>query len=501
MAKSEPKGPKARLPRGFMDTRAAEIRLREEVLSKIRAVYELYGFEALETPALEYTECLGKFLPDVERPEGGVFSLRDDDEEWMSLRYDLTAPLARFVAENFDALPKPFRRYQLGPVWRNEKPGPGRFRQFYQFDVDTVGTPTMAADAELAMVLCDAFAAIGFAPDTFRVRINNRKVLNGVLETIGVLREGSDDPAMAARRGTVLRAIDKLDRLGPEGIRLLLGKGRKDESGDYTAGAELAPDQIATVLGFVEGGGGSRADVCARLLDLVKGSKSGEEGVAELSEIAALLDAAGYDEARVVFDPSVVRGLAYYTGPVLEAEILAPIFDDKGERVSIGSPAGGGRYDDLIMRFRGERVPATGVSIGVSRLAAAMRYLRAGTAKEEAGPVVVLVLDGEAARAQKMVTELRRAGIRAELYLGGAGMRAQLKYADRRGAPIAVIEGGDERAKGEVVLKDLILGAEMAKAIADNKAWREDQPAQTSVSRGGLVQGVRALLERQGRRG
>jgi histidyl-tRNA synthetase len=307
---------------------------------------------------------------------------------------------------------------------------------------------------------------------------------------------GPEDEAPAARRGVVLRAIDKLDRLGADGVRLLLGKGRKDESGDFTAGAELEADQIATVLGFVGAGGGTRADVCKRLLALVEGSKAGEEGVAELAEIASFLDVAGFDEARVVFDPSVVRGLAYYTGPVLEAELLTPILDETGKPVSIGSPAGGGRYDDLIMRFRGERVPATGVSIGVSRLAMAMRYLRA--AADEAGPVVVLVLEAkEAARAQAMVAELRRARIRAELYLGGAGMRAQLKYADKRQAPIAVIEGGDERAKGEVVLKDLILGAEMATAIADNKAWREDQPAQTSVSRCDLVQGVRAMLERQ----
>jgi histidyl-tRNA synthetase len=497
MSKIEPTGPRPRLPRGLSDARAQDVRLREAMLATIREVYELYGFDALETPALEYTECLGKFLPDVERPEGGVFSLRDDDEEWLSLRYDLTAPLARFVAENFDALPKPFRRYQLGPVWRNEKPGPGRFRQFYQFDVDTVGTPTMAADAELAMVLCDVFDALGFARTAYRVRINNRKVLNGVLERIGVLKPESDDAEMAARRGVVLRAIDKLDRLGPAGVRQLLGAGRKDESGDFTAGAGLGAEQIATVLGFVEAGGGTRAEVGARLAKLVQGSKAGEEGVAELSQIASLLDVAGYDEARVIFDPSVVRGLAYYTGPVIEAEILGEITNEAGERVQVGSVAGGGRYDDLIMRFRGERVPATGVSIGVSRLVTALRALRREGAAAQAGPVVVLVLDGAAARAQAMVAELRRAKIRAELYLGGGGMRAQLKYADKRQSPIAVIEGEDERAKGEVVLKDLILGAEMAKAIADNKAWREDQPAQTSIKRADLVAAVRAMVERQ----
>jgi histidyl-tRNA synthetase len=498
MSKPEAKGPRPRLPRGFADAREGEIRARETVLTTIRAVYERYGFEPLETPALEFTDCLGKFLPDVERPDGGVFSLRDDDEDWLSLRYDLTAPLARFVAENFDALPKPFRRYQFGPVWRNEKPGPGRFRQFYQFDVDTVGTPTMAADAELAMVLCDIFEALGFARGEYRVRINNRKVLNGVLEKIGVLRDGADDPAMADRRGIVLRAIDKLDRLGVGGVRQLLGPGRKDESGDFTAGAGLEPQQIATVLGFVEAGGGSRADVGKRLCALVQGTKSGEEGVAELDEIAACLDAAGFGDDRVAFDPSVVRGLAYYTGPVLEAELLTQIRDENGQIMQLGSPAGGGRYDDLIMRFRGERVPATGVSIGVSRLVTAMGALSKDKETQGTGPVVVLVMDQKnIVSAQQMVAELRRAEIRAELYLGGAGMRAQLKYADKRASPIAVIEGEDERGRGEVVLKDLILGAEMAKAIADNKAWREDQPAQTSVKRADLVSAVCAMLDRR----
>ena len=493
MTKGEPSRPKARLPRGFLDARAEDIRARDSMLSAIRDVYELYGFEPLETPAFEYTDCLGKFLPDVDRPEGGVFSLQDEDEQWLSLRYDLTAPLARFVAENFDALPKPFRRYQLGPVWRNEKPGPGRFRQFYQFDVDTVGAANMAADAELAMVLCDALERLGIARKSYRVRINNRKILNGVLQTIGVLSPADESAATTARRMTVLRAIDKLDRLGPSGLRQLLGPGRKDESGDFTAGADLSADQIETVLAFTSASG-TRAEVVTRLSELVRTSNAGGEGIAELEQIGALLDASGFGEDRVIFDPSVVRGLAYYTGPVIEAELLDEITNENGQRVQVGSVAGGGRYDDLITRFRGQSVPATGVSIGISRLLAALKALRAEGAVEQ-GPVVVLVLDaGSTASAQQMVSELRTAGIRAELYLGGAGMRAQLKYADRRSAPVAVIEGEDERKKGEVTLKDLILGAEMAKAIESNKTWREDRPAQKSVKRKDLVAELRAML-------
>ncbi len=502
MSKKEPSRPKARLPRGFADARAEEIRARDAMLASIKDVYERYGFEPLETPAFEYTDALGKFLPDQDRPNEGVFSLQDDDEQWLSLRYDLTAPLARFVAENFNTLPRPFRRYQFGPVWRNEKPGPGRYRQFYQFDVDTIGTPTMAADAELAMVLCDALEALGIKRGAYRVRINNRKVLNGVLESIGVLKpDGDDDAATAAKRMTVLRAIDKLDRLGPEGVRQLLGAGRKDESGDFTKGAELSKDQIDRVIAFTAAGDPSRGKVTEQLSDLVKPSNFGTAGVRELEEMGAFLDAANFCEDRVMFDPSVVRGLAYYTGPVIEAELLDEITNEHGQRVQIGSVAGGGRYDDLVARFTGQTVPATGVSIGVSRLQAALTALR-GQSDTAHGPVVVLFMD--AARAcdyQRMVSELRNAGIRSELYLGGSGMRAQLKYADKRRAPIAVIEGEDERAKGEVTLKDLLQGAEIAKTIESNEAWRKEQPAQISVPRVALAQEVGAMLERQKARG
>ena len=502
MSNKEPNRPKARLPRGFADSRAEEIRERNAMLASIQEVYERYGFEPLETPAFEYTEALGKFLPDQDRPNEGVFSLQDDDEQWLSLRYDLTAPLARFVAENFNVLPKPFRRYQYGPVWRNEKPGPGRYRQFYQFDVDTIGTPTMAADAELAMVLCDALEALGIKRGAYRVRINNRKVLNGVLESIGVLRsDGEDDEKTAAKRMAVLRAIDKLDRLGREGVRHLLGPGRKDESGDFTKGAELSREQVETVIAFTEAGDPSRARVTERLSDLVKQSNFGASGVRELEEMGAYLDAADFCEDRVMFDPSVVRGLAYYTGPVIEAELLEEITNEHGQRVQIGSVAGGGRYDDLVARFTGQTVPATGVSIGVSRLQAALAVLNGQSATAH-GPVVVLLLDqSHAGDYQRLVTELRGAGIRSELYLGGSGMRAQLKYADRRRSPIAVIEGDDERAKGEVTLKDLLQGAEMARTIESNEAWRREQPAQISVPRSKLVVSVRAMLERQRARG
>ncbi len=485
--------PKARLPKGMRDLRAGEVAERRAMLARIQEVYESYGFDPLETSALEYADALGKFLPDADRPNEGVFSFQDDDEQWLSLRYDLTAPLARMVAENYDALPKPFRRYQTGQVWRNEKPGPGRFREFTQCDADTVGSPEMAADAELCAMVADALEAVGIARGDYVVRVNNRKILDGVLETIGV--PAGDDGAH--KRLTVLRAIDKLDRLGTEGVRALLGEGRKDESGDYTEGAGLSPDQAETVLAFVNAGADDRGEVVKELRALVRDSETGLTGVAELEEIGHLLDVIDYGPDRIVFDPSVVRGLGYYTGPVFEAELTFEVKDEKGQPIRFGSVGGGGRYDDLVSRFKGTTVPATGVSIGVDRLLAALNAL--GTSKSMAlpAPVVVLPLDKERMDDyQRMVWELRAGGIRAEMYLGGAGMKAQLKYADRRGAPIAIIQGSDEMERGEVTLKDLVLGEKLSAEIEDNTAWREDQPAQVSAPREKLVDAVKDMLAR-----
>jgi len=487
MAKTDDIRPKARLARGFRDVAAGDVRARAAMLAQIRAVYELYGFEPLETPALEYADALGKFLPDQDRPNEGVFSFQDEDEQWLALRYDLTAPLARFVAENFEALPKPFRRYQMGPVWRNEKPGPGRYREFIQFDADTVGSASQAADAELCMMAAEALEALGLARGDYLIKVNDRKVLDGVMESAGI------DPADTRRHLTILRAIDKFDRLGADGVRFLLGKGRKDESGDFTKGAELEPRQIDLVLGYITA---PAADLRAWYASVGE-SAAGKAGIAELEAMAALFDAAGFGPDRIQFDPSVVRGLEYYTGPVFEAALTFPVANDKGETVIFGSVAGGGRYDGLVGRFKGTEVPATGISIGVDRLLAGLAARKAGAAQNVEGPVVVLVLDqAEITSYQRMVQELRAAGIPAELYLGSSGMKAQMKYADKRRAPVAVIEGGDERAKGEVTLKDLALGAKMSADITSQDEWRKGQPAQISVKRAELVAGVRGILSR-----
>jgi histidyl-tRNA synthetase len=490
---------KARLPRGLADRAPADVAATNRMLDAIRETYELYGFEAVETPFIEYTDALGKFLPDQDRPNEGVFSFQDDDEQWLSLRYDLTAPLARYVAENFDALPKPYRSYRAGWVFRNEKPGPGRFRQFMQFDADTVGAASVAADAEMCMMAADTLERVGIRRGDYAIKVNNRKVLDGVLEAIGLGGEGK-----AGQRLTVLRAIDKLDRLGVEGVRQLLGPGRRDESGDFTKGAQLESRSIDQVLQFVGqadpavAGYGATLDLWS---DLVRGTV-GEQGIQELRDIASLLDAAGYRD-RVVITAETVRGLEYYTGPVYEAELTFTVTNDEGQPVRFGSVGGGGRYDGLIGRFRPEPVPATGFSIGVSRLLAALQTVGSPIVADAAmqGPVVVLVMDRDRiADYQRMVATLRNGGIRAELYLGASGMKAQMKYADRRRSPCVVIQGSDERARGEVQIKDLALGAALAASGKDRADYLEKTAeAQISTAEANLLSSVRQVLARRGK--
>jgi histidyl-tRNA synthetase len=492
---------KARLPRGLADRGPAEIAATRHMVEAIRLVFERYGFEPVETPAIEYTDALGKFLPDQDRPNEGVFSFQDDDEQWLSLRYDLTAPLARYVAENFQNLALPYRSYRYGWVFRNEKPGPGRFRQFLQFDADTVGAPSMAADAEMCMLAADTMEALGIPRGSYMVKVNNRKILDGVMEAVQLGGEPN-----AARRMAVLRAIDKLDRLGVDAVAQLLGPGRKDDSGDFTKGAGLNDVQITRIINFTgwgERGSGSKSLVSSNEVTIanfetaVEKNKLGEEGVAELTAIRNIVAAAGYDDGRVVIDPSVVRGLEYYTGPVYEVELTFEIKDEKGRPVRFGSVGGGGRYDGLVSRFRGEPVPATGFSIGVSRLQAALAALGKLGEKTAAGPVVVTVFDRDRiADYQRMVAALRGANIRAEIYLGNPknNIGAQLKYADKRGSPCAVIQGGDEKARGEVQIKDLILGATLAATKDRDEYLKKQAEAQFAVKETALVEAVRSLL-------
>lgn len=483
--------PKALPPKGFRDYFGAEVDERNAMLSKISEVYHRYGFDPLESSGVETVEALGKFLPDVDRPNEGVFAWQDEDDSWMALRYDLTAPLARVYAQHRNDLPSPYRRYAMGPVWRNEKAGPGRYRQFYQCDADTVGTASMAADAEVCAMLSDCLEAVGIERGDYIVRVNNRKVLNGVMEVAGLAGDDKE-----AARGIVLRAIDKLDRLGVEGVRALLGAGRKDASGDFTEGAGLDDAAADVVMGFMDAKRDTAAETCARLRELVAESENGMAGVDELEQIGSLLSAQGYGPDRIDIDPSIVRGLGYYTGPVYEAELTFEILDDKGRKRQFGSVAGGGRYDDLVKRFTGQEVPATGVSIGVDRLLAALREKGRLDTKAK-GPVVVTVMDRDRmGDYQAMVSELRDAGIRAEVYLGNPkNFGNQLKYADKRESPVAVIEGGDEKEKSVVQIKDLALGARLASEIETSEEWKA-QPAQKEIARVDLVAEVKAMIAR-----
>ena len=495
--------PEARLPRGFRDYSGPEVAGQREMLDKLRVVFERYGYDALDTPAFEYTEALGKFLPDTDRPNAGVFSVADDDEQWMSLRYDLTAPLARHVAENFDKLPKPYRRYAMGPVWRNEKPGPGRYRQFMQCDADTVGTDNVAADAEACMLMADAMEALGIPRGSYVIKVNNRKVLDGVLASIGIDPTSEAD---AGRRLTVLRALDKLDRLGAKDVALLLGPGRKDESGDFTKGAGLSEPAAAAVLSFVTQPFVEQGETGASAIrEGFEPTQLYMDGRAEIGAINRLLKAAGYFEDQIRIDYSIVRGLDYYTGPVFEAELTFEVTGDDGKPVRFGSVGGGGRYDDLVARFTGQKVPATGFSIGVSRLQAALAHLNKADAKPVLGPVVVLVMDKDRLADYQKLTNLLRnptdggPPIRAEMYLGTAGMKPQMKYADKRGSPCVIIQGSQERdipTGPTVQIKDLIEGAKAAALIKDSKEWRESRPAQISVPEADMVSAVRAILAR-----
>lgn len=519
MAKDKsPRKPRAETPKGFRDYFGAEVTERKAMLDKIAEVYHRYGFDPLETSAVETVEALGKYLPDVDRPNEGVFGWQDEDGDWLALRYDLTAPLARVAAQFRNDLPSPYRRYAMGPVWRNEKPGPGRFRQFYQCDADTVGAPSVAADAEICAMLSDALEEVGIPRGDYLVRVNNRKVLNGVLEVIGLTND--------AQRAAVLRTIDKFDKVGESGVRELLAQGRLDSSGAYIDGVGLTPEQVEPVVGFLMSGkvladvaaygiqratgatrhtytpikteaisGAAQSNIFSELRRIVGHSAEGIEGVEELETIAALLEAQGYGPDRIVIDPSVVRGLGYYTGPVFEAELTFEILDEKGRKRQFGSVAGGGRYDDLVKRFTGQAVPATGVSIGVDRLLAALRA-KGRVGAESHGPVVVTVMDRDRmADYQAMATELRRAGIRAEVYLGNPkNFGNQLKYADHRKSPVAIIQGSAEAERGVALIKDLVLGARIA-AEASVEEWKS-QPAQTEVARADLVAAVRAILDR-----
>jgi histidyl-tRNA synthetase len=523
--------PKARVAKGFRDISPDEIRGTRAMLATIQRVYESYGFEPVEQPFIEYTEALGKFLPDQDRPNAGVFSFQDDDDQWLSLRYDLTAPLARYVAENAQKLPTPYRSYRQGWVFRNEKPGPGRFRQFMQFDADTVGSASPAADAEVCMMAADTMEALGIERGHYRIVVSNRKILDGLLEVAGVETE--------EQKITTLRAIDKLDRLGIMGVRQLLGAYRIDVSGDRTEGAGLTEDGIEKITEFLLKSHGPESQgnyawvktihlnhdvsddwgnsiagtnynydnlsVLEHWRTLLVGSAIAEEGIQELEQLVSFCKSGGYGSNRIRVSPEIVRGLEYYTGVVFECELLLSTFDEAGRSTRIGSVGGGGRYDGLVARFTGQQSPATGFSFGVSRLYSALVQARVMKYSDTVAPVVVLVMDKDRqGDCLRLVQQLRNAKdnqgkpdpIRAEMYVGTSNFSKQMKYADKRGAPLVVIQGGDEKAAGQVQIKDLRLGTELAANIESREEYASQRLAQVTVPEADLVAEVRKMLAR-----
>ncbi len=426
--------------RGFRDYLPAQMNARLRMIAAIRNVYERYGFQPLDTPAQEYRVTLMGY---GEENTKQIFAFQNPEEEDVALRFDLTVPLARVVAQYPD-LVLPFRRYQVAPVWRADKPDPGRFREFIQFDLDAVGTSSLAADAEILCAMHDTLKALGI--ERFKVRFSDRKVLNSLLDFAGISHDSAH---------SVFRILDKLEKIGIDGVSAELTEGRIDASGDKIPGLGLNNNQVERIKEFIAVPKGKRREVLSSLESLFTKVESAKEAVEELRFVCNSLDALSISEDHVQLDLSIARGLDYYTGPVFEASL-----DDAPE---FGSVFGGGRYDGLVERFLGRKIPAVGASIGVDRLFAAMEMLGLHRLAPSTAKVIVTVMEPSRLSAyQKLTRELREAGINTEMYLGEEKtLGKQLQYANRQQIPLAVIIGSDEFAKGEVTIKNLKLGGEL----------------------------------------
>ena len=453
---------KAQLPKGFRDNSEDSIDIRNQVINIIRNECEQFGFKNIETPALEYTEALGKFLPDVDRPSGGVFSFQDDDGQWLSMRYDLTAPLARYVAENYQFIPKPFKRYQFGSVWRNEKPGPGRYREFIQFDADAIGISNNYIDAELCVIVARIFKKIGFSENEYKIKYSSRIIWENLFKQIEI--EDMQIPA-------VLRAVDKLDRVGINGVKDLLLKGREDQSGDFMEGVNLKNDQVNKILDFISN----------------KNSKDDQ-----LSSFEEYLQ--NYKDLPFEFDPTVVRGLEYYTGLVFEVELTTKVVNDKGKEVIFGSVAGGGRYDKLIARFGKEDVPATGISIGIDRLIYAIEQFDKIQSNKKPLIIIANLIPGQISNYLSIAEVVRDEGYACEIFYGSNNLSKQLKYSDKRKASLVIIIGEDEIKNKTISIKNLTVGKELSKNIDSREEWKELKAGQFIINKDDLITELKKIL-------
>jgi len=465
---------KPQILKGFRDALPGDMLFREKVISQIRAVFESYGFAPLNTPALEYKNILLGYGDEASKQ---IYLFREPEGNEVGLRFDLTVPLSRVVAQYVD-LPRPFKRYQVQPVWRYDKPDPGRFREFIQFDIDTVGTTSMLADSEIIAAMHDSLTRLALP---FKIRFSNRKILNSLIRFTAV-------PEHMAHN--VFRVLDKLEKQGLESVKLELGPGRVDESGDPIRGLGLAAQQIARFEEFLNLPQRTREESLQSVRSLFKDTPGADEGINELVQIHEYLMALEIPDEKAIIDLSIARGLDYYTGPIFEAVLV----DKRGARV--GSVMGGGRYDQLIGQFTGREEPATGASIGVDRLVSAMVQLQDITLRPSTAEVLVTVMMPErVADYARIANQLRQAGINTELYMGREkSIGKQLQYADRQMIPVAVIAGSNEFDAGDVSIKDLDRIRREKVEIKDRKEWVERKVGQVTVPLSRLVEEIGSML-------
>ena len=436
---------------GFRDLEGNLLFMKESMIEDIKYCFKLYGFEPLETPAFEISSNIGKFLPDEDRPMSGVFGIKDDNE-WLSLRYDLTAPLSRYFSQNFRELPSVFKRYQIGQVWRNERAGPGRFREFTQIDADIVGSRSSLADSELIILLAQILTRL-FDLSKFIIKVSNRKLIQGLLDDLKIYSE--------TQKLKVIRSIDKFDRLGPLGVKNLLQKGRRDPSGDFTTGAELSDEQVAKIIGSRDVKGFLQYKNVIEIEDF-SNNTTFIEGLNELKEVFEKTNKTKFLD-KIIFSPEIVRGIEYYTSTIFEASITDEIKNKKGEPIISGSIAAGGRYDGLIERFTNNNYPASGLSIGIDRIVAYIKDTTDLVFGEKFdkltrinGPVVIAVMDKNLINSYlEILNQLRESDIRSEIYLGNKDLKNQMIYANRRNSPAVILLGNDEYLNNKITIKDM----------------------------------------------
>ncbi|HEV7574269.1 MAG TPA: histidine--tRNA ligase [Thermoanaerobaculia bacterium] len=463
-----------RVSRGLRDLLPDQMLARQSMIDTIRRVYELYGFVPLSTPAIEFLDVLSGSAG--QEAQSSIFRVTNPENEALGLRFDLTVPLARVIAQ-YKELPRPFRRYQVSPVWRADKPDKGRFREFTQFDLDSVGTESEVADTEVIAGMCDTLSALNVG--RYLVRFSSRAILNLLLDFAGISAEQGVD---------VFRVLDKLDKVGLDKVSRELMNGYKDESGDTIRGVGLSADQVDRIKRFLDIKFDSRRDVVSSVRELFAGLDHAAAQIDVVEKISNHLYNLGYGDDRVSLDLSIARGLAYYTGPVFEAILLdAPQF---------GSIFGGGRYDGLVMRFLGEPIPAVGASIGVDRLLAALAHLGRVDTRKATARVLVTNMDRAMTDDYLQLTwELRRANIPTEFYIGTAKrLGKQLEYADQYDIPLAILCGSNEKAQGIVTVKNMAAGRAKASQLDDRSKWLAERPGQTTIPRERLVEGIRDLL-------